>query len=202
MRLPASVIAAMWRRLEPITHRVPDEIIGHKARWRAANPSGAPVKRPFLLRWYVDGEKHRWGNCYLHQFIRNDEDRALHDHPWWNLSILLGGQYIEHTIEPGGVHRRQLYRAGDTKLRSPNTAHRVELTAEWKVVGEDWIAPDCLAGFPVWAPNLPTWCESDPTKCPSWSLFITGPVQRKWGFHCPDTGWRSNREFSAKGGCQ
>jgi hypothetical protein len=193
MHIPAPVIRAMWQRLEPITHRIPDEIIGHKHRWRATH-NGAPVERPFLLRWFVGGEKHAWGgNSYLHQFIRDDEDRALHDHPWWNLSILLGGQYIEHTIKPGGVHWRQLYKAGDAKLRSPQAAHRVELTY-------GTASGNHMNGLPEVAPHLPAWVRySD--KSPSWSLFITGPKQRPWGFHCPEAGWRSNREFSDKGGC-
>jgi hypothetical protein len=31
---------------------------------------------------------------------------------------------------------------------------------------------------------------------PVWSLFITGPKQRTWGFHCPN-GWRPWQEFMA-----
>ena len=29
---------------------------------------------------------------------------------------------------------------------------------------------------------------------PVWSLFITGPIIREWGFHCPK-GWRHWKEF-------
>jgi hypothetical protein len=35
-------------------------------------------------------------NVYLHHFLRSDDDRALHDHPWINLSLLLDGCYLEH----------------------------------------------------------------------------------------------------------
>lgn len=31
---------------------------------------------------------------------------------------------------------------------------------------------------------------------PCWTLFMTGPVRRKWGFHTPD-GWMPWREFVA-----
>lgn len=202
MRIPATVAHKLWLCLAPTIERVPDEIIGHKNRWRATRPDSPPVERPFLLRWYVGGEKHRGllgCNAYLHQFIRDDEDRALHDHPWWNLSLLLGGQYIEHTIKPGGIHWRQIFRAGDVKLRSPKAAHRVELT--YGTVG------DCMNGTPTVAPNLPAWVRYDSShfnyggKVPSWSLFLTGPKQQPWGFHCPEAGWRSSHEFTAKGGC-
>lgn len=32
---------------------------------------------------------------------------------------------------------------------------------------------------------------------PCWSLFVTGPVIREWGFHCP-AGWRSWKIFTSK----
>jgi hypothetical protein len=82
----------------------------------------------YLRRWFVIPRNSIF-NIYLHQFIRSDDDRALHDHPWWNASILLDGEYVEHTIPQGGVHRRKLYRAGDVKLRGAKYAHRVELTS-------------------------------------------------------------------------
>ena len=30
-----------------------------------------------------------------------------------------------------------------------------------------------------------------------WSLFITGPVIREWGFHCPN-GWRHWKQFTVR----
>lgn len=114
----------------------------------------------YLRRWFVV-PRNPYFNVYLHQFLRSDEDRALHDHPWWNVSILIDGRYIEHTISAGGVNRRIEYVAGDVKFRSAKYAHRVEL-----VDGE------------------------------CWSLFITGPRLREWGFHCP-AGWKHWKEFTA-----
>lgn len=192
MRLPLCAVNGIWQSVKHHAERVPDEIIGHNARWRATRPDGAPVTRPFLLRWYVHPKNHVT-NTYLHQFIRDDEDRALHDHPWFNLSILLGGQYIEHTVSDGGVHERRIYRAGAIKLRSPWSAHRVELTA-------DGSHGPLMNGTPEHAPKLPGWVTySD--RGPSWSLFVTGPKQHEWGFHCPQAGWRSSHLFHDKGGC-
>lgn len=34
------------------------------------------------------------------------------------------------------------------------------------------------------------------TDGPCWSLFVTGPIIRQWGFHCPK-GWRHWKEFTA-----
>jgi len=34
----------------------------------------------------------------------------------------------------------------------------------------------------------------------AWTLFITGPRGRHWGFWCP-AGWKYWREYEADGGC-
>lgn len=117
---------------------------------------------PYLLRWYVI-PRNRIFNIYLHYFARSDDDRALHDHPWWNLSILLEGTYTEHTIDQGGVNVRTVRKAGDLKFRGAKHAHRIELT-----------------------------------DGPCWTLFVTGPKFREWGFHCP-AGWRPWQDFVKPG---
>jgi hypothetical protein len=111
-----------------------------------------------MRRWWVI-PRNKFFNIYLHHFLRSDDDRALHDHPWWNVSILLRGSYVEHTIAAGGVEHAERYEAGAMKWRLATSAHRVELAAG---------------------------------AC--WSLFITGPVIREWGFHCP-RGWRHWKKF-------
>ncbi|ETR75055.1 hypothetical protein X566_20010 [Afipia sp. P52-10] len=127
----------------------------------ASRPPDVRIGKPdddYMLRWWVI-PRNRFFNIYLHNFLRSDDDRALHDHPWLNMSLLLDGRYTEHTIADGGVHHRVEYAAGAIKLRGPKYAHRVELTHG---------------------------------SC--WSLFITGPVMRDWGFHCPQ-GWRHHTQF-------
>lgn len=113
----------------------------------------------YLRRWWVI-PRNRFFNIYLHQFLHSDEDRALHDHMYANVSILLEGTYKEHSIAQGGVHRVQTYAAGNWKFRWPSQAHRIEIE-----------------------PGTETW-----------SLFITGPRVRDWGFHCPK-GWRHWKAF-------
>ena len=93
--------------------RPPDQLIG-----RAGNP--------YMSRWFVL-PKNRALNVYLHRFHRSDDDRALHDHPWPNLSLILQGAYDEHCIRAGGVEVRTRRRAGNVKLRGPRAAHRIEL---------------------------------------------------------------------------
>lgn len=118
------------------------------------------VDDPYLLRWTLL-PKNRFCNIFLHLFLRSDDDRALHDHPWANCSVVLQGSYTEHTIEAGGIHTRAVRHAGDVVIRaSGRLAHRIELT-----------------------------------HGPCWTLFITGPKYRDWGFHCPEQGWIPWRRF-------
>lgn len=137
------------RLIARVTRRPADFVIG-----------GA--ERPYLRRWWVI-PRNRFFNVYLHQFLRSDDDRALHDHPWANCSILLRGCYAEHTIAAGGIQKREVLIAGEWRLRwTGRIAHRVELLGE-----------------------------------PCWTLFITGPRYRSWGFHCPEQGWIHWERFTA-----
>lgn len=108
----------------------------------------------YLRRWHII-PRNRWFNIYLHHFNKSDDDRALHDHPWINLSIILKGTYLEHTFRHAGLPmtRRRRRVAGGLVFRLPTTAHRIELD-----------------------------------DGPCWTLFLTGPKVREWGFHCPN-GW-------------
>lgn len=107
----------------------------------------------YLHRWWVI-PRNRFFNVYLHKIMRSDDDRALHDHPWLNCSILLRGSYREHT--PCGAKVRT---AGSIVFRRAVAAHRLEVV-----------------------------------DGPIWTIFITGPVIRIWGFHCPKR-WVPWREF-------
>lgn len=148
--------ALIWRT---VLRRPPDFIVGGQ-------------DNPYLLRWWLI-PRNPVLNVYLHRFLRDDDDSALHDHPWAWCSVLLNGSYIEHTIEAGGIHRRQLREAPSIKVSGPRRAHRVEL-----------LRP---AGFTLNAPD----------RLACWTLFITGPRMREWGFHCPERGWVHWRDFTS-----
>jgi hypothetical protein len=137
------------RLIARITRRAPDFVIGGD-------------HRPYLRRWWVI-PRNKFFNVYLHEFLRSDDDRALHDHPWANCSLLLHGSYTEHTIAAGGVEHRAVLVAGDLRLRwTGRIAHRIELH-----------------------------------DGPCWTLFITGPRYREWGFHC-STRWVHWKRFTAE----
>lgn len=142
-RIGARIAARM------VGKRPPDFVIG-----------GA--ERPYLRRWFVIPRNPVF-NVYLHHFLRSDDDRALHDHPWASLTLMIFGEYTEHRIADGGIHHRRVVRFGDLLFRaSGRIAHRIELH-----------------------------------NGPCWTLFITGPRYRTWGFHCPEQGWIDWKRFTA-----
>lgn len=123
----------------------------------------------YLLRWHLI-PRNRFFNIYLHKFIGDDDDRALHDHPWWSFSVRLKGQIIEH--EKHGWMIKSA-RAKRFRFRKADYAHRLSLHKSGK---------------------------------PCWTIFITGPRKREWGFHCPK-GWQhwstmTTAKGETIGGCE
>lgn len=74
----------------------------------------------YLTRWYLFRTKPF--AIFLHLFHRSDEDRALHDHPWTFVSIILWRGYYEHTAKG-----RKRYWPGMILYRPAEWTHRVEL---------------------------------------------------------------------------
>ena len=136
--------------------RPPDFVIG-------------PPGDPYMLRWWWI-PRNRFFNIYIHRILHDDEDRALHDHPWASLSYMVEGVLFEFyttrrdraSLPYAHWARGKKIAAGQWTYRSPGFAHRLV------VLGE-----------------LTT------------TIFITGPRVREWGFHCPK-GWVPWRDFVAR----
>ncbi len=148
MNFIKKIISIFWRKPDIILHK-PDGTI-------------------YLRRWWIIPKNRLGFNVYLHHFLSSDEDRALHDHPWWNISILLSGSYLEHIANNINDWVNHKSRKEIVKKRYPlipiyrneKSIHKIELI----------------------------------NNKPIWTLFITGPVIREWGFYCP-TFWRHHDEF-------
>lgn len=130
--------------IDSVIHREPDFIIGESTD-------------PYLVRWWLRRDRPE-GSIYLHQILKSDDDRALHDHPWPSTSIILQGTLRE--VLPDGC---RLLTPGSITSRTSQQAHRLEVV-----------------------------------DGPVWSLFITGAVEREWGFHCPN-GWVHWKDFTDPG---
>jgi hypothetical protein len=131
---------------------------------------------PYMLRWYLI-PRNPLLNVYLHKFLRSDDDRALHDHPWWFVSLILRGGYLEISetakgtttaitrIAPDWTHPWVHRGLGWSALvyRRATYRHRVQL----------------IRGEMSARGSRPTAHE-----VPAWTLIITGRRVRTWGFWC------------------
>lgn len=117
---------------------------------------GSP-DRPYLRRWHLF--RWRFFGVFLHQILRDDDDRALHDHPWWNVSIILKGGYLEWRSHQWDRARDVVWRsAGSIIFRGAHVAHRLSLGSQRKpcwslfIVGprvREW-GFHCQHGWRVW----------------------------------------------------
>jgi len=112
--------------------------------------------RPYLARWIA----YLAGTIRLHRFLRGDDDRAPHDHPWWFITFPFTS-YVEKywarvEEERGGVHWTtctRIVKAWRFHFRPAEFRHYV--------IG-----------------------RADGKDKPFWTLCITGysSSKRKWGF--------------------
>jgi hypothetical protein len=110
---------------------------------------------PLRIRWILF-RVPSFG-IFLHKLCRSDHDRALHDHPWSFLSVVLKGGYDEiryvRTITQIGVYGRfeedehQHHSVGSILFRPAEWRHRVIINDK-----------------------------------PAWTLVFVGLNRRRWGF--------------------
>lgn len=186
MRIPMFLCNALLRYLKRRTSdvRPPDVHIGGKEMPTTSfvenhgYPArvGTPVfSGTYMERWWVIPRVPKRINIYLHRILRSDDDRALHDHPGWSISIVLAGGYFEvmpvDPAKPLGDTITYWRPPGFMRFRKAQASHRLVLPA----IGGEVTGPSNLQE--------------------SWSLFIMGPAKRVWGFWCP-SGWRPWQEFT------
>lgn len=96
--------------------REPDFIIG-------------PPDNPYLRRWWIV-PRNPLSNVYLHEILRDDDDRAGHDHPWYSRTLIIQGGYREICYDPAQpwmIADTVTRREGDTIDRSACATHRLVL---------------------------------------------------------------------------
>lgn len=141
--------------------KLPEFIRRPLARWAIDNILASDREPDFTIEGEGGAYLHRWWiiprnpvlNVYLHWILRDDDDRALHDHPWCNITLLLWGGYDEVVFRdpelgPLGGYTGRRRRQGDIIARTGSVAHRLQTH----------------------------------THSPAITLFITGPTYRHWGF--------------------
>ena len=137
----------MWN-LRP---RAADEIIGED----------------YLQRWHLRRKPGRH-NLYLHRYDGSDDDRALHDHPWPSISVLLWGRLQEETPQGSRTIWPLL-----PKFRSATYTHRIVLKSRF-----------ALTLFFTF-PKVREWGFHCPKGWVHWSQF-TDESGHKTGPGCPE----------------
>lgn len=134
-----------------------------------ADPTFAIGRKPigdYMDRWVLETP---WFSVRLHKIQRDDDARALHDHPWDFVSLILWGRYRE--LEPGGFCpcavcgglRSRTRRIGPLNIKRAEALHRLEVV-----------------------------------RGPVWTLCFTGPRRRQWGFQDPERGWVAWDEYGVQ----
>lgn len=139
-----------WAR-DVMASREPDFVIGDN----------------YLRRWWLV-PRNDGCNVYLHEINKSDDDRALHDHPWANTSMLLFGSYIEHT--PDGSFTRV---AGDVVTREAEAAHRLEVNPG-----------DAAISLFITGPKVRDWGFHCPNGWVLWSDFVDDRDKGQVGKGC------------------
>jgi hypothetical protein len=111
---------------------------------------------------------------YVHHFLSSDNDRALHDHPWNFISVVLSGAYVEiHGIDCNGY-----LTAWDGDLLTKSKYRR--------------------AGSIAYRPA--TWRHRVVLKTPEvWTLMVVSGRKRRWGFY-PKGKWCWWRKYNTQTG--
>ena len=120
---------------------------------------------PYLYRWHLI-PKNRFFNIYLHHFIGND-GRVMHDHPWVSLAYQLSGHLMEYFDIRSNVNI------------PANVSIRKISKGKWTYRKSTFIHSLIISS-----------CDLEPV----WTLFITGPKIRDWGFQTK-TGWENHLDF-------
>lgn len=120
-------------------------------------PLGNPDK-PYAYRWVLNLGLFA---IRVHKWLCSDDDRAMHDHPYWMLLAVLKGGYKD--VTPDEV---EILKAGAIRFRRSKHIHTVQLT-----------------------------------ESPTWTVLLTGPPLRRWGFWVDGgTRWqKAANYFKSKG---
>lgn len=135
----------------------------------------------YLYRWYVF--RTPWVALFIHKFVRSDEDRALHDHPWPFLVIPIWRGYIEHSE----VRIRHVKLC--PKINPEGTEENKEEWDWWEHWWETkairrWVYPIIGTRFrrSTYRHRVELFLNEDGDDLPAWSLFFRFKECRVWGF--------------------
>jgi hypothetical protein len=123
----------------------------------------------------------------LHRFLPHADDRSVHDHPWAFYTLVLRGYYDDMAACPDcdGI--------GQGRIREHLTAYCFACHGQGVVLRER-MSPGKLRFRPA--------THSHRTRVgprPCWTVVVTGPRVRDWGFWRGDRWWQ-HKDYEAEFG--
>jgi hypothetical protein len=109
------------------------------------------VECPYIKRWVFN---FHFFSIRIHHWLHSDDARHFHDHPWWYLTLVLKGGYVDSS--PDGL---DILKMGSIRFRKATHKHSVLIFD------------------------------------PSWTILLTGPKKRVWGFWVGEKFKRRNKYF-------
>ena len=131
-------------------------------RWK--EPLGKP-ECPYLYRWVLVLFGY---SIRVHRWIRSDDKRYFHDHPWPFITVVLKGDYTDVSPSSGGYAGRNGY----------FTLHNKEIVLKENL---------SFGTIKYRKSNHKHYVEVPKNGC--WTLLFCGRPNRKWGF------WIKGKQF-------
>ena len=126
--------------------------------------------------WLVQPSRWTFGiGVRVHHILRSDNDRDMHTHPWWNVSLILRGSYWE--VMPGTLGQPGVHVGGYVNLHEP---FRIEQRKPGRLVFRRRTSRHKLMLF----------------RGPVWTLMVTGPDKGLgWGYVVPGVGLIDRNDY-------
>ena len=156
----------------------PDHMVGF--RHEVIPPNEPDCK--YLERWVLGIGRPGRGAKYtlrLHHFFRSDEDH-LHDHPFWFITLVLKGSYEDWVECPTCAGGKRWFAAGCTHCAGTRQIIGTRMT-------------------PGTIRYRPALHRHRVVTDGCWTLVLSGPKVRDWGFYV-DGKWMRQRAYFRKFG--
>jgi len=141
----------------------------------SADGSQVYMRRYWLFNPYpADSSGNRpWGqfpiSIRLHQIMREDDDRDLHDHPWNARTFILRGWYVEN-------------RPSSDEVMATFREAKPHMSAEWADVTQLLQVAKRQAGDTAALRFGEYHRITEVSEGGVWTLFVTGRYRGTWGF--------------------
>jgi hypothetical protein len=131
---------------------------------------------PYVIRWRLETP---WFSIRLHHWLAPDDDRAPHDHPWNFTTFVLLGGYTDESTKPCDSNCGPVGHVGGCAAKFKTREHlRAPAIRRREAAHQHTVFPD---------PDG------------AWTIIVTGPKVRSWGFWVKGKFVKMNKYFLTHG---